>query len=231
MGLFDFVKSAGAKITNLFDDDDEISAEEKAAAEIAAAEDQEKWNVGFSKWLVRQVAQAGHEVENLDIAFSDSVATIKGTAADQETREKVVLTVGNAEKVGQVDDQMDVAIPADPAVFYQVQKGDSLSAIAKSQYGVMTLYPVIFEANKPMLNHPDEIFPGQVLRIPAATAPVHTVASGETLGAIAKTYYGSAKHYTRIVENNRNVLSDPNKIKVGQELVIPLVLPAPVQNA
>ena len=41
-----------------------------------------------------------------------------------------------------------------------------------------------------MLSHPDEIFPGQVLRIPRASAPVHTVQPGETLGAIAKHWYG-----------------------------------------
>ena len=45
--------------------------------------------------------------------------------------------------------------------------GDSLSKIAKEHYGNAMKYPVIFEANKPMLEHPDKIYPGQVLRIPA----------------------------------------------------------------
>ena len=52
------------------------------------------------------------------------------------------------------------------STFYTVQKGDSLSKIAKEQYGNANRYSEIFEANKPMLKHPDKIFPGQVLRIP-----------------------------------------------------------------
>jgi nucleoid-associated protein YgaU len=45
-------------------------------------------------------------------------------------------------------------------------KGDTLSKIAKAQYGDAMKYPVIFEANRPMLADPDKIYPGQVLRIP-----------------------------------------------------------------
>ena len=50
--------------------------------------------------------------------------------------------------------------------FYTVQKGDTLSKIAKEYYGDANKYPQIFEANKPMLTHPDKIYPGQKLRIP-----------------------------------------------------------------
>ena len=46
------------------------------------------------------------------------------------------------------------------------QRGGTLSAIAKKYYGDANKYPVIFEANKPMLSHPDKIYPGQKLRIP-----------------------------------------------------------------
>jgi nucleoid-associated protein YgaU len=49
---------------------------------------------------------------------------------------------------------------------YTVVKGDTLSKIAKEFYGDAMKYPVIFEANKPMLSHPDKIYPGQMLRIP-----------------------------------------------------------------
>ena len=51
-------------------------------------------------------------------------------------------------------------------MFYTVQKGDTLSAIAKRHYGDANAYGGIFEANRPMLEHPDRIYPGQVLRIP-----------------------------------------------------------------
>lgn len=52
------------------------------------------------------------------------------------------------------------------AKYYTVVKGDTLSKIAKQYYGDAMKYPVIFDANKPMLTDPDKIYPGQVLRIP-----------------------------------------------------------------
>ena len=56
--------------------------------------------------------------------------------------------------------------PEPEATYYTVVSGDTLSKIAKEQYGNAMKYPVIFEANKPMLTDPDKIYPGQVLRIP-----------------------------------------------------------------
>jgi nucleoid-associated protein YgaU len=59
-----------------------------------------------------------------------------------------------------------VDAPEPEARFYTVAKGDTLSKIAKAEYGDANAYPAIFEANRPMLSHPDRIYPGQVLRIP-----------------------------------------------------------------
>lgn len=49
----------------------------------------------------------------------------------------------------------------------------------------------------------------------------HTVASGESLSKIAKHYYGNAMKYNAIFDANRNLLSNPDVIHPGQELVIP----------
>jgi nucleoid-associated protein YgaU len=49
---------------------------------------------------------------------------------------------------------------------YTVKAGDTLSAIAKEQLGNAGSYMKIFELNKDQLTDPDEIKPGQVLRIP-----------------------------------------------------------------
>ena len=49
---------------------------------------------------------------------------------------------------------------------YEVVSGDSLSKIAKREYGDAKLWPRIFEANKDLLKDPDKIFPGQKLKIP-----------------------------------------------------------------
>ena len=49
----------------------------------------------------------------------------------------------------------------------------------------------------------------------------YTVQSGDTLSKIAKNFYGNANDYNRIFEANRDKLENPDKIQVGQELVIP----------
>ncbi len=54
-----------------------------------------------------------------------------------------------------------------------------------------------------------------------SSSRTYTVQSGDTLSKIAKQYYGNANDYNKIFEANRDKLSDPNKIQVGQELVIP----------
>jgi nucleoid-associated protein YgaU len=61
---------------------------------------------------------------------------------------------------------MTVDLSQPEAKFYTVVKGDTLSKIAKEFYGNANAYMKIFEANKPMLAHPDKIYPGQNLRIP-----------------------------------------------------------------
>jgi nucleoid-associated protein YgaU len=91
--------------------------------------------------------------------------TLTGTTDSQETREKVVLLVGNVQGVGQVDDQLQVAQPAPETHFYTVKRGATLSKIAQAHDGDATQYPRIFEANRPLLRDPDEIYPGQTLRI------------------------------------------------------------------
>jgi nucleoid-associated protein YgaU len=55
----------------------------------------------------------------------------------------------------------------------------------------------------------------------APASESYTVASGDTLSAIAERFYGNANDYMRIFEANRDKLNDPNLIHPGQELVIP----------
>lgn len=103
----------------------------------------------------------------MSVDLSEKV-TVTGTTLTNADREKVILALGNCEGVGCVDDQISVSNPEPEAQFYTVESGDSLSKISKSFYGDPMKYNQIFEANKPMLEHPDKIYPGQVLRIPTA---------------------------------------------------------------
>ena len=55
----------------------------------------------------------------------------------------------------------------------------------------------------------------------AAAGRTYTVQAGDTLSGIAKEHLGDATKYTKIFEANRDVLSDPDRIKPGQVLKIP----------
>jgi len=55
----------------------------------------------------------------------------------------------------------------------------------------------------------------------SARRRTYTVAAGDSLSKIAKSFYGNANQYMKIFEANKDKLSDPDKIKPGQDLVIP----------
>ena len=157
MGLFSFIKDAGAKIFG------GKTAAEKAAE---AAAEERKIAEEAEKKLEETISDLQLQVEDLDIHISGDMATVTGAAYDQSTKEKVVLVVGNSVGIATVDDQMTVENVEPEAQFHTVVSGDTLGKIAKKFYGNAMKYPVIFEANKPMLKDPDLIYPGQVLRIP-----------------------------------------------------------------
>ena len=143
MGLFSFLKSAG-------DNSIDTSAENKANA----------------AQLVKIIQSNGFDVTDLDVELDGDTAKVWGTAADQATREKVLLALGNTKGIANVDDNMTTAVPEPEAKFHTVQSGESLSLIAKKYYGDAMKYNAIFEANQPLLKDINKIYPGQVLRIP-----------------------------------------------------------------
>lgn len=170
MGLFDFIKDAGERILGIGDDDKVVQE---------------------TKPLSEHLKQNG--VDPTDVSFefgADGEVTINGRVDDWESREKAVLIVGNVAGISRVNDNLMVGAAVAEADTeaagaqttalgdagasedewrsrtYTVQSGDTLSKIAKEMYGDAGKYPVIFEANKPMLSDPDKIYPGQVLRIP-----------------------------------------------------------------
>lgn len=152
MGLLSFIKEAGEKLFG--------SGEAKAGTADA--------NTAAAKAIKDYIGAMKLSADNLEVAFDGSTGTVtvSGQANDQETREKIVLCCGNVAQVDKVVDNMSVKNPLPEAKFYTVVRGDTLSKIAKEYYGNANAYMTIFEANKPMLTHPDKIYPGQVLRIP-----------------------------------------------------------------
>lgn len=164
MGLLDFVKNAGRKV---FGDDDDNKPSAPPSGGVSAEELAKQRERRQAHILVQQVEAMKLEVSDFSVKVSGDTATIKGAAKSQAEREKIALLVGNTHGIARVDDQMTVKEGGTSASFYTVKSGDTLSKIAKEQYGNAGRYPAIFEANRPMLEDPDKIYPGQVLRIPA----------------------------------------------------------------
>jgi len=145
MGLFSFVKSVGKKIG--------IGGDEDAPAAESVKAEMDSHDLG---------------TKNVEVEVKGDTVVLKGDVADQSAFEKAIVAVGNTLGISKVDTaalKVGTQAAKDP-VFYTVVKGDNLSKIAKAHYGNANKYPAIFEANKPMLTHPDKIYPGQVLRIP-----------------------------------------------------------------
>ena len=142
MGLWSFLTGSGKKV--------EADADGKPNADA----------------LKKEVSDLGLKVDGLDVAVEGDKVKVTGKAPDQATREKVMLALGNVEGVSSVEDDIKTDAAAPESRTHTVQKGDTLSKIAKEAYGDASKYPAIFEANKPMLKDPDKIYPGQLLRIP-----------------------------------------------------------------
>lgn len=151
MGLFSFVGDIGNKIFGSGDDD----AAEKIKANI------EENNPG---------------VDGLAVTFDDGTACLSGSCTSNEAKEKAILIAGNMAGVSAVDAdgitvarneaEAAVAEAAEP-LFYTIESGDTLSKLAAKFLGDAMRYPEIFEANREVIQDPDKIFVGQVIRIPS----------------------------------------------------------------
>lgn len=163
MGMFSFIKEAGEKLFG-------IGKAEAATPASPATPSTEQLNQKAAQAIENYIESMSLNVEGLNVTFdaATETVTVAGAAFDQATREKVVLCCGNVASVTSVVDNMTVTNPEPESRWHTVVRGDNLSKISKAFYGTPNKYPQIFEANKPMLTHPDKIYPGQVLRIPAA---------------------------------------------------------------
>jgi len=161
MGLFSFIKDAGEKLLGIGDN-------KTAEQALASADKVANANKVAADAIKAYVLKMGLEAENLAIDFDGKTATVRvaGVVDTQETKEKILLCCGNVRGVVRVEDHITVTHVEPDAQFHTVVSGDTLSKIAKQFYGNANDYMKIFEANKPMLSHPDKIYPGQMLRIP-----------------------------------------------------------------
>ncbi|ATO18520.1 peptidoglycan-binding protein LysM [Acinetobacter sp. LoGeW2-3] len=168
MGIFDFVKGIGKKNTAAAEPQ-QTPATQKAPTAAPKAAPAEPSAQEIANKLLGHIKSLGLPISGLSVTYNGStdLATVKGQVQSQADREKIILAVGNIDHVAKVDDQLTVASPEPESKFYTVKSGDTLSKISKEFYGDANQYNKIFEANRPLLKNADDIFPGQVLRIPA----------------------------------------------------------------
>jgi nucleoid-associated protein YgaU len=165
MGLLDFVKDAGEK---LFGTGKAKAALQEAAAAPADEGKIKAANDAAGDAIVAYIGSQNLSATGMVVSFdgASSTVTVYGIAPDQATMEKIVLCCGNVAGVVAVNNMMSVDQSEPEATYYTVVSGDNLSKISKAHYGDPNKYMKIYEANTPMLKHPDKIYPGQVLRIP-----------------------------------------------------------------
>ena len=145
MGLFSFIKDAGAKLFG-------------GGAQAATADD-----------LKKEVQGHGFDPSKLNIDVQGDKVKLSGQAMTQEEAEKIILSLGNTIGVAEVDtSELQVQQPAQQSTMYTVQKGDTLWEIAEKHYGKGkgAKYTEVVKANSPPVKDPDMIQPGWVLRIP-----------------------------------------------------------------
>lgn len=148
MGLISFVKGAGASIFG--------------GSDVKAAP---------ADQLHKELEKHGLDAKDVKIEVDGDKVKVSGAAASTEQAEKIAIALGNTVGVQTVQNDIKPVKVEPASKFHAVKSGDTLWAIAEREYGKGNgaKYDVIFQANRPMLTHPDKIYPGQVLRIPPLT--------------------------------------------------------------
>jgi len=154
MSFFDFVSDAGKNLLGKGNDSDAIKKEiESSFTELP--------------------------VDGLVVNVEEDMVHLAGIAKDYPTREKAILIAGNVEGIAQVNaDQLVTMeqiseenvreIPEE--IFYSIEKGDTLWAIATKYYDDGSKYTHIVDANIEVIKDADLIYPGQTIRIPEVLA-------------------------------------------------------------
>lgn len=166
MGLFSFKSDAGEEIINRANNTDQKT-----------------------ELILNHLKKHNLIPEGLSASLEGSKLMLSGDVESQQAKNRILATAGNIQGISQVEDRIgikNIAAQEEQAQdelltknegdegididnldgFYTVKKGDYLSKIARQVYGDGNKYPIIFEANTPMLKDADRIYPGQVLVIP-----------------------------------------------------------------
>ena len=135
-------------------------------------------------------------IDGLDVKYDNGIVDLCGNCDSPEAFDKAVLLAGNVQGVVDVYTS-DLAVKP--------------SAVANAAEIVMEKAPDAASDKQTIPVVPN-----------APQVDYYVIQSGDTLGKIAKQYYGDAGQYTRLFEANREVIEDPDKIFPGQKIRIPV---------
>ena len=181
----------------------------------------------FEKALVDRVKSLRLRVTDLDIQYDKGVATVMGMVADQDTKEKVLLAVGNVKGVAKVKDSLVVgmsgreqaAVRTAAAKRAGMKSAEIKVAAAKAAEKARKEAKAKFE-----LVHRRAAFKRELDARKAAEAAkpiMHTVGRGDSLRKIAKKYYGDESKWRVIFEANQPLIKKADYITDGWVLRIP----------
>ena len=172
---------------------------------------------------------------NPQLRSSGRNAEILESAENRRIPQRISVETGLSEEGGNSSNpSSESAIPET----YTIRSGDTLSEVAERFFGAWSRGQKEIERLNPKINV-NRIKVGQVLILRGSSRLsnqeenessnkisidnqllVHRVKNGESLAAIAVRYYGN-ENWEKIHKANLNILPNPNRLKVGMELVIP----------
>jgi nucleoid-associated protein YgaU len=131
---------------------------------------------------------------SINASTQDEVVTLTGHATDLDTKTRIIAAFNQAVETKNTINQLTIPNTAASANHATAAQPTRGTTLGTSATGVTS----------------------------ATEHRMHEVASGDTLSALAKRYYGDASKYQKIFDANRDQLHDPDKIRVGQKLKIPV---------
>lgn len=155
----------------------------------------------FEEKVNEAVAGLGAQgIKNANYKVEGKIVTLTGTAHDVATKSKAIAWFNEQVDTENTLNLIKVEVPNQPP---PSMAPPVAAAPPASMPTPMATSPAVERADGPA--------PGRI----------HVVERGDTLSAISKQYYGKASDYMRIFNANKDLLTDPDKIKPGQRLRIP----------
>ncbi|MEX2419915.1 MAG: LysM peptidoglycan-binding domain-containing protein [Acidimicrobiia bacterium] len=175
--------------------------------------------------LVEKIEELKFDVDDLDIEWDEGVATVQGMAADQDTREKIIVAIGNTTGVLKVKDELVIGLTT-------AEKNEIREAAAKRAAEA----PGAEKPKKAGAAQADrqkradqkrnrkalrQEYKARQKRAEESKTVFYTVVKGDSLNKIAAKHYDDSSKWPEIFEANQPMIKDADLIFPGQVLRIP----------